>query len=226
MKKILMLLACAAALLGLPACNSETPLNSDIPLYQDYVVENNNGTVTAFATFKKYNSSGEQVKLNNGASIKVNNQPMTYYDTHGIPGSYNYVLDLASDTKVVTFDFQRNSNTHLVTECDLALIPEFTVDNRLPELHNNTEYWINISDGEMYPLVNIQAVLVSENGISGYNAIANNGTKSYRFTGVPNGNYTLHTTLYITHNVTASDGNAKGIIKSARVVTTYNVTVN
>lgn len=225
MKPYLPLIAFVAALSGLCACNSETPLDHDTPLYQDYVVECTDGTITAFASFYKYNKNGEQVKLNNGASITVNGQKMTYYDTGGLPGSYNYVLQLPSSTTIVTYDFQRNQDTHLISETDLGLIPEFTVEEGVKNLKPSKDYGITISDGQMYPLIRLQAVLASYDGVTGYNAITDDGTKTFRFVGVRAGTYTLYTTLYTLNNVTATDGAAKGTIKAARVVTTPGVTV-
>lgn len=224
MKHFLSLAITFALTAALTACNSDTSLDPNISLYQDYVVEYNNGKITAYANFHKHNQNGERVKLNNGASITVNGLKMEYYKTYDAVGAYNYVMEFPANTKTITFDFQRNASTHLITESEIGKIPEFTVDE-CDTITNGKQYWITISDGQMYPNISLQAVLVSQDGMSGYNASADSGTKSFRFNGVRSGFYTLYTTLYRTETITATDGNAKGSLKTARIVTTYNVKV-
>ena len=80
MKKIILLLAVITALFS-SSCNENTDLDPTTPIYQHYEVDFYKDNAVAMANFHKHTAQGSLVELNNGASIKVNNTPMSFYGT-------------------------------------------------------------------------------------------------------------------------------------------------
>lgn len=226
MKKLALLFPVFALLLmGTASCNDDDDkLDPNLPLYQDYLVENVDGEVTAYAYFSAYNSKGQHMQLNNGASIKANGEDMSYIGSIDLEGFYDYSHQLPANTTEVTYVLKRNANTTLTNIVNLAEAPDFKMEDSWKEIKNGVRYEVTkLTEGSSS--AELHAVLVSPNNEKPYQATIGVGISSFTFTGVRPGTYSLMVSTSVTRPVAQTDGTATGKATAYRIYTKENVKV-
>lgn len=207
------------ALIGMSACDKENGLDPNLPLKQDLRIEKYvGGNTYAFANFlAKQGNDPVKVKLENGASVSVNNQKMEFYDYGEYNLSdYDYYLTMGNE-KSYEFELIRNDrhtyvntiSTDWVDEMPVGTVTQITNGERVP-------FAKDLSHGE------VNVYLLSSN--TSYQADAAMGL-GYTFRNVPKGTYTLRITVSETRNVTQSDNNAGGTMTMMKISEKKGVTV-
>ena len=144
MKKSLIfrIFSLAMVALAFTACNNsdEPKLPDDVPLWLQYRLElqkNVNGVVeyNAFANFRAYSSTGQLVKLNNGAEILINGKGMTYFHTEEAKDSWDYFRQFTSNdiSGDVGFKFKRGNGEEIMVKVN----PDEVISTPVPETFRN-----------------------------------------------------------------------------------------
>lgn len=218
MKKTMLLLA-GVALIGMSACSDDKGIDPNLPLKQNIRIEKYMGGYTyAFANFMALSGKDPvKVKLDNGASITVNNRKMDYYDY----GEYNLAdydyYATVGNVDSYEFKFVRNDRHTYVNTISTDWVEEMPVGDVT-----------TITNGERVPFASDHVVgdvavyLISSN--TSYQADAAMGI-GYTFNNVPKGTYTLRITVSETRNVVQSDNNAGGTMTMMKITEKKGVTV-
>lgn len=207
MKKIILVLAVITALFS-SSCNENTDLDLKTPIYQHYEVDFYKGYAVAMANFHKHTAQGSLVELNNGASIKVNNTPMTFYGTGNMEGIFDYATySIKSDD--ITFTFKRgdgNTYTNSVSRSDVSAV---SIPEELTEIQNDKMISVNYNPSGFEILT---AVLFPKVVGKSYIATTDFATGNFYFKDVPEGLYSLRVTIKRQIPTKQNDKGASGLI--------------
>ena len=207
MKKIILLLAVITALFS-SSCNENTDLDLKTPIYQHYEVDFYKGNAVAMANFHKHTAQGSLVELNNGASIKVNNTPMSFYGTGNFEGVFDYATySIKSDS--ITFTFKRgdgNTYTNALHRSDVSAV---SIPEELNEIQNDK--WISVNYKPTGFEV-LTAVLFPKVVGKSYIATTDFATGNFYFKDVPEGLYSLRVTIKRQIPTKENDKGASGLI--------------
>ena len=207
MKKTILLLAVITALFS-SSCNENTDLDPTTPIYQHYEVDFYKDKAVAMANFHKHTAQGSLVELNNGASIKVNNTPMSFYGTGNSEGVFDYATySIKSDN--ITFTFKRgdgNTYTNTVHRSDVSAV---SIPEELNEIQNDK--WISVNYKPTGFEV-LTAVLFPKVVGKSYVATTDYVTGNFCFKDVPEGLYSLRVTIKRQIPTKENDKGASGLI--------------
>lgn len=202
----------ATALMAIFAtsCNEDSSLDPNIPLYQHYEVDFYKTHAVAMANFHEHTAEGNIVELNNGASLRVNNNKVDYYGTGKGEDYFDYYSgNINSD--VITFNFKRSSNVEIINTVNRSDVSAISIPEDLVELTNDEWIDVNYMPNGYEKLT---AVLFPLNGntYSSYVATSDYVTGKFMFKDVPTGNYTLRVTVRRQIPTQQNDRGASGLI--------------
>lgn len=217
MKKFLIPMFALCALL-LTSCNDDSKsLDPNTPLYQEYRVEVLwDGTVNAFANFYSDYTNRKRVKLDNGASIKVNGKSMSYEATDAnVDDTFDYACTITGTGSDVIFDFTRSKGNVLTNSISTNDAQKVDITSDMKLITNGQLYQVE-SESDVTSFDSSLRVLLMQTGSSTIYTAEIYGT-SFSFHNVPIGSYVMRLISYVTKSLQQQNSNAGGTISVYQV---------
>jgi hypothetical protein len=217
MKKFLIPMLAMFAFM-LTSCNDDSNgLDANTPIYQEYRVEVLwDGTVNAFANFYSDYANRTRVKLDNGASIKVNGKSMVYEATDsGEDDTFDYACTLTGTGTDVIFDFTRSKGNVLTNQISTNDAQKVNITTEMKTITNGQIFQVEESSDASAFNSSLRVLLLRSGSSTVYSADVY-GT-SYSFRNVPEGNYVMRLISYVTKSLQEQNSNAGGTISVYQV---------
>lgn len=218
MKKIFYFFIALSSVCLTSSCDDgpkEEPLDPSVPIYQEYEVDfYDSGITNVFANFRKNNSAGESVKLNNGASILVNGGGMSYfrssdYEDYGVVFDYSATI---SKTEKVEFEFTRSAEKKYVNTILRSEISEVSLPKDLTKIINDTEISLGENNIKSNEKLTSRLVSITNQQLIYDGKVLLGEDIKVTFSNVPIGIYSLQIINNITRTTVENNAQSGGII--------------